>query len=161
MSSTGERVALHPWLCLEVARICFYSIIFAMLFTWLPFYSVSKITLSSSTWQACLTYYQKWACQVVPDSGEPPRPVIHWSDRKSIAAYLSVMLFIWLPFYSVSKITLSSSTWQRRAAAPCHALKWQKKYCGVSLRNAFLITIKTADCLLSSSNWQACFTYYQ
>ena len=44
--------------------------------------------------------------------------------------------------YLLSKIILSSSTWQRRAAAPGHSLKWQKKYCGVLLRNAFyLITI--------------------
>ena len=39
----------------------------------------------------------------------------------------------------------------RRAAAPDHTLKWQKKYYGVPLRNAFyFIIIKTVYFLLSS-----------
>ena len=51
---------------------------------------------------------------------------------------------------SASKNTLVKQYLTAASRRPLHTLKRQEKYCGVPLRNAFLITIKTGDFLLSA-----------
>ena len=62
--------------------------------------------LSSSNWQVCFTYCQKQSCQVVTD-----KPILLTIKNTLVKLYLTSL------FYLLSKITLSSSTWQRLATA--------------------------------------------
>ena len=116
-----ERGTLHPWLCRAVTlrQVTAFLLRNTLLFGY------------------HFTYYQKWACQAVPDSGEPP-PVIPWSDRKSIAAHLSVMLF-WLP--------------QKQPDFCCQVVLDKP----VLLINRCEVTFLLSKILLSSSTWQDCW----
>ena len=116
-----ERGTLHPWLCRAVTlrQVTAFLLRNTLLFGY------------------HFTYYQKWACQAVPDSGEP-HPVIPWSGRKNIAAYLFAKPFVRLP--SNSRFSLV-------------------KYYLTTLFLTLIIIKQTATIsVLSSSNWQDCFT---
>ena len=63
-----ERVALHPWLRREVAKVCFDSTIFVTLLFDCNNKAEAVLILSSGTWQACYkTLRLKHSCQVIPD----------------------------------------------------------------------------------------------
>ena len=65
-------------------------------------YLLSKIILSSSTWQVCFTYYQ---ITILSSS--------NWQDcYKTLRQNIIVRQYLTSLSYLLSKITLSSSTWQ-------------------------------------------------